>query len=133
MMNEAVLLPGMAPVLRVVLMPSDMNSSGDIFGGWLMAQIDIAGGIPALRLARGRVTTVAANPFQFKQSISVGDVVSFYAEVVRVGKTSITVNVQVYAERNLENPVVVKVTEGTLTYVALHKDGSKRLLNEPAE
>ena len=91
-----------------------------------MAQVDIAGAIPATRRARGRIATVAVNSFLFKQPISVGDVVSFYAEVVRVGRTSITVDVQVYAERNPANPVVVKVTEATLTYVATNADGSKR-------
>ncbi|MCX7170485.1 MAG: acyl-CoA thioesterase [Proteobacteria bacterium] len=129
MTNEAVKLPNKEPVLRVVPMPSDMNPSGDIFGGWVMAQVDIAGSIPALRLARGRIATVAVNSFLFKQPISVGDLVSFYAEVVRVGKTSITVDVEVYAERNPANPVVVRVTEALITYVALNKDGSKRLLN----
>ncbi len=130
MINEAVKLPDQEPVLRVVPMPSDMNPSGDIFGGWVMAQVDIAGSIPALRLARGRIATVAVNSFLFKQPISVGDLVSFYAEVVRVGKTSITVDVQVYAERNPAYPFIVRVTEAQLTYVALNKDGSKRQLDQ---
>lgn len=128
MSNTAVKLPALEPVLRVVPMPSDMNPSGDIFGGWVMAQVDIAGSIPALRRARGRIATVAVNSFLFKQPISVGDVVSFYAEVVKVGNTSITVDVQVYAERHPANPLVVKVTEATLTYVALNGDGSKRVV-----
>ncbi|MBI5922490.1 MAG: acyl-CoA thioesterase [Betaproteobacteria bacterium] len=132
MIDEAVKLPDQEPVLRVVPMPSDMNPSGDIFGGWVMAQVDIAGSIPALRLARGRIATVAVNSFLFKQPISVGDLVSFYAEVVRVGKTSITVDVQVYAERNPANPFIVRVTEALLTYVALNKDGSKRQLDQPS-
>ena len=126
-MNQAsVKMPDREPTLRVVPMPSDMNPSGDIFGGWVMAQVDVAGSIPALRRARGRIATVAVNSFLFKQPISVGDVVSFYAKVVRVGNTSITVDVQVYAERHRANPLVVKVTEATLTYVALNADGSKR-------
>jgi len=126
-MSEAdVCMPGKEPTLRVVPMPSDMNPSGDIFGGWVMAQVDVAGSIPALRRARGRIATVAVNSFLFKQPISVGDVVSFYAEVIKVGRTSITVDVQVYAERHPANPLVVKVTEATLTYVALNADGSKR-------
>lgn len=128
MSNQAVRLPAQEPVLRVVPMPSDMNPSGDIFGGWVMAQVDIAGSIPALRRARGRIKTVAVNSFLFKQPISVGDVVSFYAEVVKVGNTSITVDVQVYAERHPANPLVVKVTEATLTYVAVGADGCKREL-----
>ena len=119
-------LPETQPVLRVVPMPCDVNAAGDIFGGWVMAQVDIAGSIPALRRARGRVATVAVNAFRFKQPISVGDVVSFYAEIVGTGSTSITVDVQVYAVRNPAMPVVVKVTEATLTYVCLDRDGSKR-------
>ena len=129
MTSEVVQLPNQEPVLRVVPMPSDINAAGDIFGGWVMSQADIAGSIPAFRLARGRIATVAVNSFLFKQPISVGDLVSFYAEVVRVGKSSITVAVQVYAERNPSRPIVVRVTEALLTYVALNKDGSKRLLN----
>jgi len=113
------------PTLRVVPMPSDVNPSGDIFGGWIMAQVDIAGAIPALRLAQGRVSTVAVNSFVFKQPVLIGDIVSFYAEVVRVGRTSITVNVEVYAERGLEREVV-KVTEATLTYVAVGSDRKPR-------
>ena len=129
MTSEVVQLPNQEPVLRVVPMPSDINAAGDIFGGWVMSQADIAGSIPAFRLARGRIATVAVNSFLFKQPISVVDLVSFYAEVVRVGKSSITVAVQVYAERNPSRPIVVRVTEALLTYVALNKDGSKRLLN----
>jgi acyl-CoA thioesterase YciA len=117
---------GDEPVLRVVPMPADVNASGDIFGGWVMAQVDIAGAIPAMRRARGRIATVAVNSFLFRQPISVGDVVSFYAQIVKTGRTSITVDVQVFAERNPAHPVVVKVTEATLTYVCLHADGSKR-------
>lgn len=123
--------PEKQPVLRVMPMPSDTNPSGDIFGGWVMAQVDIAGGIAAMRRARGRVATVAVNEFLFKQPISVGDVVSFYAEVVKVGRTSVTVDVLVIAERHPDHPVTVKVTEATVTYVALNKDGSKREM--PAE
>jgi acyl-CoA thioesterase YciA len=128
MSHQGVLMPGREPVLRVVPMPADMNPNGDIFGGWVMAQTDVAGAIPALRRARGRIVTVAVNSFLFKQPISVGDIVSFYAEVVKVGRTSITVDVQVFAERHPANPVVVKVTEAQLTYVAVNEDGSKREL-----
>jgi len=114
------------PELRVVPMPSDTNPSGDIFGGWVMSQVDVAGGIVAMRRARGRVVTVAVNAFAFKQPISVGDVVSFYVDVVKVGRTSVTVDVLVIAERHPEHPITVKVTEATLTYVAVNLDGSKR-------
>jgi len=126
MTHEGVKIPGVEPVLRVMPMPADMNGNGDIFGGWVMAQADIAAAIPAMRRARGRIATVAVNSFLFKQPISVGDIVSFYAEIVRVGRTSITVDVQVFAERHPANPVVVKVTEAQLTYVAINDDGSKR-------
>ena len=117
--------PGREAVLRVVPMPSDVNSTGDIFGGWIMAQVDIAGSIPAFRLARGRVATSAVNSFLFKQPVLVGDVVSFYAEVARVGRTSITVNVEVFAERGVAR-TVVKVTEATLTYVAVDENRRPR-------
>ncbi|MCX8016827.1 MAG: acyl-CoA thioesterase [Rhodocyclaceae bacterium] len=124
--HEGVKMPGREPVLRVMPMPRDVNAAGDVFGGWVMAQVDIAGAIPAMRRARGRIATVAVNSFLFKQPISVGDVVSFYANIVKVGRTSITVDVQVFAERNPAQPIVVKVTEATLTYVCLNPDGSKR-------
>ena len=109
---------GREPTLRVVPMPSDANYTGDIFGGWIMSQVDIAGAIPAIELARGRVATVAVNSFVFKQPVMIGDVVSFYAQIVRVGKTSITVDVEVYARRRATH-AVVKVTEAKLTYVAV--------------
>ena len=120
---------GKEPTLRVVPMPADENQSGDIFGGWIMAQVDIAGSIPAVRLARGRVATVAVNSFLFKEPVLVGDVVSFYADVVRVGRTSITVNVEVYAQRRPEREEVVKVTEATLTYVALDENRRPRVVS----
>ena len=129
-MEEPTDLPDGQPVLRVMPMPADVNAAGDIFGGWVMAQVDIAGGVAAMRRARGRVATVAVNAFQFRQPISAGDVVSFYADIVRVGSTSITVDVAVYAERNPASPAVVKVTEAILTYVALNSDGSKRVVPE---
>ncbi|WP_234413871.1 acyl-CoA thioesterase [Ideonella sp. A 288] len=107
-------------------MPADVNPNGDIFGGWLMAQVDMAGAVLPSRLARGRIATVAVNEFVFKQPVSVGDLVSFYARISRVGKTSITVQVQVYAERNPADLQVVKVTEASLTYVAIDADGKPR-------
>ncbi len=119
-------LPARHSTLRVVPMPADLNQHGDVFGGWVMAQVDVAGAIPAMRRARGRVATVSVNSFLFKQPVSVGDIVSLYAEIVRVGKTSITVKVEVYAERNYSNPITVKVTEAELTYVAIDVDGRKR-------
>jgi acyl-CoA thioesterase YciA len=125
--GENVALPlGKEPTLRVVPMPADSNSAGDIFGGWVMSQVDIAGSIPANRRARGRVVTVAVNSFVFKKPVLVGDVVSLYAEVVRVGHTSITVSVEVYAQRNPEKEECVKVTEATLTYVAVDRERHPR-------
>jgi len=116
---KPVALPvGKDPALRVVPMPSDANYSGDIFGGWIMSQVDVAGSIPAARLARGRIVTIAVNSFLFRQPVMIGDLVSFYAEVVRVGRTSITVDVEVYAQRRSLHEIV-KVTEATLTYVAV--------------
>jgi acyl-CoA thioesterase YciA len=120
MTDETVQLPAdREPVLRVVPMPADANPTGDIFGGWIMSQVDIAGAIPSIRLARGRVATVAVNQFVFKQPVLIGDIVSFYARVVRVGRTSITVDVEVYAQRGRTEEICVKVTEATLTYVAV--------------
>jgi len=109
---------GRMPELRVVPMPADANVHGDVFGGWIMAQVDMAGALPAMRRANGRIATIAVNSFLFKQPVFVGDVLSFYADVVRVGRTSITVFVEVYAQRNQLNDEIVKVTEATLTYVA---------------
>jgi acyl-CoA thioesterase YciA len=119
---EQCALPAREPALRVVPMPADANQHGDIFGGWVMSQVDIAGAVPAARRARGRVATVAVNSFVFKEPVLVGDVVSFYAEITHVGRTSITVDVQVYAQRNPDEVICVKVTEASLTYVAVGAD-----------
>jgi len=125
-MDKVTLPQGKEAVLRVVPMPADANQHGDIFGGWIMSQVDIAGGVMAARRARGRVATVAVNAFTFKQPVLIGDVVSFYADIVRVGNTSITVNVEVYAQRNPSDIETVKVTEATLTYVATGSDRKPR-------
>jgi acyl-CoA thioesterase YciA len=117
---------GRIPALRVVPMPADSNQNGDIFGGWIMAQVDVAGGTVAARVARGRVATVSVNSFVFKQPVQIGDVLSFYADVQRIGRTSVTVNVEVYAERGREDTKVVKVTEAALTYVAIDLQGRPR-------
>lgn len=111
-------LPSAMPALRVMPMPADANIHGDVFGGWIMAQVDVAGAQPAVKRANGRVATVAVNSFQFKNPVFVGDLLSFYADIVKVGRTSVTVRVEVFAERNRWNGEVVKVTEATLTYVA---------------
>ena len=121
-------LPPGVPALRVTPMPADANANGDIFGGWIMSQVDIAGSVPAARRARGRIATVAVNSFVFKQPVMIGDLVSFYAEVTRVGRTSITVGVEVYAQHNPTDVVCVKVTEASLTYVAVGPDRQPREL-----
>ena len=113
-------------VLRVVPMPADSNANGDIFGGWIMALVDLAGSVLPARIAKGRITTVAVNQFIFKQPVTVGDLLSFYATIERIGNTSITVRVEVYAERNPADLQVVKVTEASLTYVAIDRDGKPR-------
>ena len=115
-------------VMRVMPMPADTNGNGDVFGGWIMAQVDIAGGVLPSRIAKGRIVTVAVNQFIFKQPVSIGDLLSFYAKVERIGKTSVTVNVEVYAERDPANLHVVKVTEANLTYVAIDREGKPRLI-----
>ena len=120
------------PVLRVMPMPADANANGDIFGGWIMAQVDLAGAVLPARIARGRIATVAVNQFVFKQPVSVGDLLSFYARVERVGHTSITVHVEVFAERNPAALHVVKVTEANLTYVAIDHEGQPRPIPKDA-
>ena len=132
MTGQVVTLPQREPTIRVAAMPSDANYSGDMFGGWIMGQVDIAGSIPAVNRAKGRVVTVAVNSFVFKEPIFMGDIVSFYAEITRVGRTSITVDVQVYAQRDPAKPVCVKVTEAILTYVAVSDDRKPRVV-PPAE
>ena len=128
MSGQIVTLPNREPTIRVAAMPSDANYSGDMFGGWIMGQVDIAGSIPALHRAKGRVVTVAVNSFVFKEPIFMGDIVSFYAEIIKVGTTSITVDVQVYAQRDPAKPVCVKVTEAVLTYVAIGEDRKPRVV-----
>ena len=131
MPDPSVPLPDKQPTLRVVPMPADANQHGDIFGGWVMSRVDIAGGVAAARRARGRVATVAVNSFVFKQPVLIGDQVSFYSEVTHVGRTSITVDVQVYAQRNPRDLICVKVTEASLTYVAT--DAERRPREVPRE
>lgn len=121
-------LPQRMPTLRVMAMPSEANIHGDIFGGWIMAQVDIAGSLPAVKRANGRVATIAVNSFLFKKAVFVGDLLSFYCDIVKTGTTSITVRVEVFAERNRLDAEVVKVTEATLTYVATDNERKPRPL-----
>jgi acyl-CoA thioesterase YciA len=126
--QQTALPAGKIPQLRVMPMPADANIHGDVFGGWIMAQVDIAGSLPAVRRANGRVATIAVNSFLFKHPVFVGDLLSFYSEIVKVGNTSITVYVEVFAERNRLQAQTVKVTEATLTYVATGDDRKPRQL-----
>jgi acyl-CoA thioesterase YciA len=127
-MNDQSSLPEKHVALRVVPQPADANVHGDVFGGWIMAQVDIAGSIPASRRANGRVATVAVNSFLFKHPVFVGDLLSFYADIVKTGNTSVTVSVEVWAQRMNLAEEVVKVTEATLTYVATDRDRRPRVL-----
>jgi acyl-CoA thioesterase YciA len=113
-------------VLRVVPLPADVNANGDVFGGWIMGQVDLAGAVLSARIARGRIATVAVKEFVFKQPVTLGDLLSFYARVTRIGNTSIGIHVDVYAERDPVHPHVVKVTEADLTYVAIDAQGRPR-------
>lgn len=121
-------LPEEQPALRMLPMPRDINAAGDIFGGWVMSQVDVAGSIAAMRRTRCRVVTVAVNSFVFLQPITTQYLVSFYSRVARVGTTSITVDVDVYAETGYDNVKILKVASAQLTYVAVNEDGSKRLI-----
>ncbi|MCZ6803318.1 MAG: acyl-CoA thioesterase [Proteobacteria bacterium] len=124
MTNSKVQLPAdKQPAIRVAAMPKDTNADGSIFGGWIMSQVDIAGSIPALERAKGRITTVAVNSFEFREPVFVGDLISCYADIIKTGHTSITIKVEVYAERKPACKETVKVTEAELTYVALDKNG----------
>ena len=126
-------LPAGEPTLRIQCRPADVNMHGDIFGGWIMAQVDIAGGITAAWRAKGRVATVAVKEFVFKQPVLVGDVLSFFTDILHIGNTSITVRVEVYAQRNPSNTEVIKVTEATLTYVAVDPNRKPRSIGAPAD
>jgi acyl-CoA thioesterase YciA len=113
-------------VLKVIPMPADSNANGDIFGGWVMAQVDLAGSVIPARYTQGRMATVAVNEFIFKQPVRVGDILTFFSKLVRIGRTSITVKVEVYAERFVMQGQYVKVTEASLTYVAIDDAGRPR-------
>lgn len=119
-------------VLKVIPMPADTNGNGDIFGGWVMAQVDLAGSVLPARLVQGRMATVAVNEFVFKHPVRVGDICSFFAHVTRIGRTSVTVEVEVYSERFAGQGRYVKVTEARLTYVAIDDEGQPRVLPQAA-
>jgi len=127
MMSETGLPKGKIPVIRVPARPLDANKGGNIFGGWIMSQVDIAGSIPAEIRAKGRIVTRAVDSFEFKKPVFIGDLISCYADVIDVGRTSIKVKVDVYAQRiNGAKIEAIMVTEATLTYVAIDEDGRPR-------
>jgi acyl-CoA thioesterase YciA len=118
-------------VLKVIPMPADVNANGDVFGGWVRAQVDLAGSVIPARYTQGRMATVAVNEFIFKQPVRVGDILSFYSGVTRIGRTSITVKVEVYAERFRSQGQYLKVTEALVTYVAIDEAGKPRPVPPP--
>ena len=118
-------------VLKVIPMPADCNANGDIFGGWVMAQVDLAGSVIPARYTGGRMATVAVNQFIFKQPVRVGDILSFFSTLTRIGRTSVTVKVEVYAERFRLQGEYIKVTEASLTYVAIDDQGQPREVPKP--
>ncbi len=118
------------PEIRVLAMPADTNAAGDIFGGWLMSQVDIAGSIVAYRFANGRVVTVSVNDFVFLKPVFVGDLVSLFAEIVNIGNTSIQIDVTAYAERKRGVSVCHRVAQAKLTYVAIGEDRKPRPVNK---
>jgi acyl-CoA thioesterase YciA len=119
--------PGSEPALRIFAMPKDANANGDVFGGWVMSQMDLAGAVPAVDRAAGRIATVAVNAMRFHQPIAVGDLVTCYATIESTGTTSISVKVETWAKRRRTTDQV-KVTEGTFVYVAIDESGTKRAL-----
>ena len=118
-------------VLKVIPMPADCNANGDIFGGWVMAHVDMAGAVIPARYTQGRMATVAVNQFIFKQPVRVGDILSFFSSLTRIGRTSVTVQVEVYAERFLSQGNYIKVTEASVTYVAIDDQGQPREVPRP--
>jgi acyl-CoA thioesterase YciA len=115
-------------VLKVIPMPADCNANGDIFGGWVMAQVDLAGAVLPARYVNGRIATVAVNEFVFKQPVKVGDILSFFSKIQRIGNTSITVTVEVFAERFSMQGNYLKVTQANITYVAIDPSGKPQTI-----
>lgn len=121
---------GEEPQIRVMAMPADTNASGDIFGGWLMSQVDIAGSIAAYRRAHGRIVTVAVNEFRFLKPVYVGDLVSLYSRVIHVGNTSVRVMIEGFAERSRGTDQCDRVAEAEITYVAIDEKGKPRSIGD---
>lgn len=129
--NTASLKPRGQLAIRQIAMPANLNAGGNIFGGWLLAQMDIAGGITAADRARGRVATVAITAMEFHQPVLVGDVLCCYTEVTRVGTTSLTIHVEAWVHRRIKGEVSeIKVTAGEFVFVALDEHGEKRHVPE---
>jgi acyl-CoA thioesterase YciA len=116
---------GRDPAIRTIAMPSDANASGDIFGGWMMSQMDLAGAVVAIRRAKGRIATVAVEAMTFHRPVLIGDLVSCYGEVQRIGRTSLTVRIDAWVERH-NSGIAEQVTSGTFTYVAVDEGGKPR-------
>ena len=130
--DSQILEPRGELALRTLAMPSDANPNGDIFGGWLMAQMDIAGGITAFSAANGRVATVAVDGFIFHLPVHLGDVLCCYADITKTGRTSMTIRVEAWVLRQRMKKARDKVTEGLFTFVAIDDEGNKRALpSEP--
>jgi len=129
-MPDDVLPKDKIPAIRVMAMPADTNAAGDIFGGWLMSQVDIAGSIDAIRYSNGRVVTVAINSFEFIKPVYVGDLVSIYTEISKIGNTSIQIAVTAYAERERKTKECVRVANAILTYVAIDAERRPRSFNK---
>ena len=118
------------PIVRTIPQPADMNGNGDIFGGWVLSQMDMAGGTLAARAAKGRVATVAITAMTFVQPIKVGDLVSIYGSVTKIGRTSITIALETVVERRLD-PTPIQVTHGTFVFVAIDEEGKPRAVPQP--
>ena len=119
-------------VMRIIPMPSDCNVNGDIFGGWVMAQVDLAGAVMAWRIVKGRLATVAVNEFVFKEPVMAGDLLSFFSKVEHLGNTSVTVSVEVFSEQLHNQGEYRKVTQASLTYVAIDAHGRPRSIQKTA-
>lgn len=131
-MTPKTILPETQPTLRIMPMSGDINPRGDIFGGWLMAQIDIAGAIMACEKAKGPVATVSIKELLFQSPLFFGDIVSFYATIIKTGTTSVTVDIQVYAQRKIEDfsTLILKVSTTTLVYAAVSTPGQSRIIQD---
>jgi acyl-CoA thioesterase YciA len=119
------------PIIRTVPQPADMNGNGDIFGGWVLSQMDVAGGALAARVAKGRVATVAITAMTFVEPIKVGDMVSIYGEVQKIGRTSVTIDLETVVQRRT-GTTDIRVTHGTFVFVAIDEEGKPRAVPREA-